>query len=569
MKMPPLTLVLAACLGLCLAATACGEGYGTETSGSQPRQDAARQDQATNNVTPTASATVPALSRDALRSAEYAAGFPTFGTLQRDRIGAQDPLAFGDLNGDGVDDAAVLLLLVNGNAGHRYLAAVLNESGSPKHVSSAFLGLNIGIDSVTIADGVVTLQTKQLGPNDPNCCPTKEVVVTFRLTDNAWQLLAETPLGSVTSNFRPRVSTPAPAPTDAALIVAALQELRSTEVGETVAAWFLESGGGVTFDDAPFQDLPVVPEIPIAIALDLQENRIVIGTAHRGESAETLAARMAGSMTQSISLTLDGEPRSTAACYDMIQLAYQARAAVWYEFHGSEGKPNANSQEAFLNRNMQRAMSGILADWVRGISFYRQLCVQFAAPTSATPTIVPAPIPPTPIPAPSPTPTPHAPAAPESCLTPAEFDFVRAFDTDFWNSTRSRRNAWFAAANAAAAAYSGLNDIPTGNTELRLVRLANQAIEALRLYGLAVHEAILALPSPPSVQTAELHRHAVQHYKSIEVEYLGLLERLDRPRWMQARILPQQLSRIGDGTFEEILDVAAQIDALAAKGRCQ
>ena len=556
-------------MALSVAVTSCAEGYGTQVSGSQPRQDTERKDQETTQATATPSAATPKLTRDALRSAEYVIGLPTYGSLQKERIDAQDPLAFGDLDGDGTDDAVVVLLLVDGNAGHRYLAAVLNESGSPKHVSSAFLGLNIGIDSVTIADGVVTLQTKQLGPNDPNCCPTKEVVVTFRLTDNAWQLLAETPLGSVTSNFRPQVSTPAPAPTDAALIAAALQELRSTEVGETVAAWFLESGGGVTFDDAPFQDLPVVPEIPFAIALDLQENRIVIGTAHRGESAETLAAWMAGSMTQSISLTLDGEPRSTAACYDMIQLAYHARAAVWYEFHGSEGKPNANSQEAFLNRNMQRAMSGILADWVRGISFYRQLCVQFAAPTSATPTIVPAPIPPTPIPAPSPTPTPHAPAAPESCLTPAEFDFVRAFDTDFWNSTRSRRNAWFAAANAADAAYGVLKDVPTGNEELRLVRLANQAIEALRLYGLAVHEAILALPSPPSAQTAVLHRHAVQHYKSIEVEYLGLLEHPDRPRWMQARIWPQQLSRILDGTFEEILDVAAQIDALAAKGRCQ
>ena len=400
-------IVLGVCLAFCGVATSCAEGTGVQVTGSQPRQEVEKKEQETIPATATPLAATVELTRAALRDAEYAAGLPTYGTLQRDRIGTQDPLAFGDLDGDGTDDAVVVLLLVDGNAGHRYLAAVLNESGSPKHVSSAFLGLNIGIDSVTIADGVVTLQTKQLGPNDPNCCPTKEVVVTFRLTDNAWQLLAETPLGSVTSNFRPQVSTPAPAPTDAALIAAALQELRSTEVGETVAAWFLESGDGVTFDDAPFQDLPVVPEIPFAIALDLQENRIVIGTAHRGESAETLAAWMAGSMTQSISLTLDGEPRSTAACYDMIQLAYHARAAVWYEFHGSEGKPNANSQEAFLNRNMQRAMSGILADWVRGISFYRQLCVQFAAPTSATPTIVPAPIPPTPIPAPSPTPTPQ------------------------------------------------------------------------------------------------------------------------------------------------------------------
>ena len=152
----------------------------------------------------------PALTRNALRNAEYAANFPSYGTLQRDRIGAQDPLAFGDLNGDGTDDAAVVLLLVDGNAGHRYLAAVLNENGVPRHVASVFLGLNIGIDSVAIANGVVTLQTKQLGPNDPNCCPTKEVGVTLKLTDNAWQLLAETPPGQITGSFAPAVPTPTP-----------------------------------------------------------------------------------------------------------------------------------------------------------------------------------------------------------------------------------------------------------------------------------------------------------------------------------------------------------------------
>ena len=152
----------------------------------------------------------PALTRDALRNAVYTAGFPTYGTLQRARIGAQDPLAFGDLDGDGVDDAAVVLLLVDGNAAHWYLAAVLNENGAPKHVASGFLGLKIGIDSATIADGVVSLQTKQLGPNDPNCCPTKEVAVTFRLIDNAWQLIAETPPGSVTSNIRVHEPTPTP-----------------------------------------------------------------------------------------------------------------------------------------------------------------------------------------------------------------------------------------------------------------------------------------------------------------------------------------------------------------------
>lgn len=150
------------------------------------------------------------LTRTVLRNTDYTTGLPSYGTLQVDRIGAQDPLAFGDINGDGTDDAAVVLLLVDGNAGHRYLAAVLNENGVPRHVASVFLGLNIGIESVTIANGVVTLQTKQLGPNDPTCCPTKEVVATFRLNDNAWQLIAEIPPGQITGNVASAMPTPTP-----------------------------------------------------------------------------------------------------------------------------------------------------------------------------------------------------------------------------------------------------------------------------------------------------------------------------------------------------------------------
>lgn len=548
------------CLTLCVVLTACANNYAAQADLSRQTPDTADIDQDSKGATAVAPTTIPALTLDALRNAEYAAGLPSYGTLQRDRIGAQDPLAFGDLDGDGVDDAAVVLLLVDGNAGHFYLAAVLSENGAPRHVASAFLGLNIGIDLVAIADGIVTLQTKQLGPNDPNCCPTKEVVVTLQLTDSAWQLLAETPPGQVTANFHVHA--------DADTIAAALEALRSTEVGETVAAWFLDSGGSVTFDDAPSQNLPDIPEIPFAVALDLQENAIYMETAHRGESAETLAAWLAGSMTQSISLTLEGEPRSTAACFDLIQLAYHARAAVWYEFYGDEGKPNPNSQEAFLNRNLQRAMSGILGEWVRDVPFYRQFCAQFGVPPRPTP--VPTPVPPSPTPVPTPTPIPLAPVGAKPCLTSAELDYLVAFQTTFWEeSTQESSNAWFTAANAASAAYYGLNDVPTGNTELRLVRLANQAIEALRTYGLSVHEALLELAPAPSARTEELLNRAVQHYQTIEFEYVGILEHYGRPLWMQARILPQQLVSISHKTFEELLDVATQYDALAAKPRCQ
>ncbi len=103
------------------------------------------------------------------------------------------PVAFGDLNGDGKDDAAVIVgIWEGGNIVYSYLTAFRNDDGVPVHVASALLGGKIGIDSMTISDGIVTLQTRKLAPGDANCCPSQEVELTYRLTGNAWLLLGET-----------------------------------------------------------------------------------------------------------------------------------------------------------------------------------------------------------------------------------------------------------------------------------------------------------------------------------------------------------------------------------------
>ena len=113
--------------------------------------------------------------------------------------------AFGDINGDGLGDAAVIMhVYQGGNSLYSYLTAVLNEGGVPKHVASRFLGLKFGLDSIGIENGIVTLRTLELAPDDPNCCPTLEVIRTFRLTGGELQLLSE-----VSPNAVP---TPTPLP---------------------------------------------------------------------------------------------------------------------------------------------------------------------------------------------------------------------------------------------------------------------------------------------------------------------------------------------------------------------
>jgi hypothetical protein len=90
--------------------------------------------------------------------------------------------AFGDLNGDGVDDAAVILIESSGGSGNfRYLAAVINEGGAPVNVATQFIGDREQMQSITIEDGEITVDMVAHGPDDPMCCPTQEVTKRYQL----------------------------------------------------------------------------------------------------------------------------------------------------------------------------------------------------------------------------------------------------------------------------------------------------------------------------------------------------------------------------------------------------
>ncbi len=90
--------------------------------------------------------------------------------------------AFGDLNDDGVDDAAVILIESSGGSGNfRYLAAVINEDGVPVNIATQFIGDRERIQAVSIEDGEIAVEMLAHGPGDPMCCPTQEVTKRFRL----------------------------------------------------------------------------------------------------------------------------------------------------------------------------------------------------------------------------------------------------------------------------------------------------------------------------------------------------------------------------------------------------
>jgi hypothetical protein len=91
-------------------------------------------------------------------------------------------VAFGDLNGDGAPDAAMIIGENTGGSGDFVsVVAMLNQGGK------AVFGGAVGIDdrpkinSLDIRDGEIVLDGMVHGPNDPGCCAAQPVTENFRL----------------------------------------------------------------------------------------------------------------------------------------------------------------------------------------------------------------------------------------------------------------------------------------------------------------------------------------------------------------------------------------------------
>ena len=139
------------------------------------------------------------LTLQQLRNAEYPSEWPSSGLAPLKNGVYQEPAApgsvteimvratslhaFGDLDHDGVPDAVIVLESDPGGSGVFFdLAPVLNRGGQPLPLAAVALGDRVQIRSVHIAeDGIVHIDMRKHGPNDPLCCPTLDVVMTYRL----------------------------------------------------------------------------------------------------------------------------------------------------------------------------------------------------------------------------------------------------------------------------------------------------------------------------------------------------------------------------------------------------
>jgi heat shock protein HslJ len=87
----------------------------------------------------------------------------------------EDFILTGDLNGDGEDEAVVLLWeTTGGSATYKYLAVTGMRDDKPYTLDTALIGEPVQVRAGRIVDNRIELDVVQQGPRDPACCPSQK-----------------------------------------------------------------------------------------------------------------------------------------------------------------------------------------------------------------------------------------------------------------------------------------------------------------------------------------------------------------------------------------------------------
>lgn len=90
--------------------------------------------------------------------------------------------AQGDLDGDGIDDLAVILVTSTGGSGQfRDLYVLRRDQGAVQVSAPGFLGDRVVVNGLRIERGEAVVDLLVQGDDDPLCCPSLPVSYRFRL----------------------------------------------------------------------------------------------------------------------------------------------------------------------------------------------------------------------------------------------------------------------------------------------------------------------------------------------------------------------------------------------------
>jgi peptidoglycan/xylan/chitin deacetylase (PgdA/CDA1 family) len=172
-------------------------------------------------VTPPA----PPLTWDTLRNASYPSRFAptgivtlTDGIFRANRgpdsglaVRLADKHAFGDLNGDGTEDAVVIVAEDLGGPNTWYqLVAVSNRQGLPAPMASRDLGDHVAITSLRILAGTVVVTLIGFGSGALPCCPARTSTRTYAVRAGRFVLLRSRDTPGVANLPQVAVRPPAP-----------------------------------------------------------------------------------------------------------------------------------------------------------------------------------------------------------------------------------------------------------------------------------------------------------------------------------------------------------------------
>ena len=88
----------------------------------------------------------------------------------------------GDLDGNGVDEAVVLLWTNSGGSGtFNYVAVAGRRGDDVVNLGTAPLGDRVQVRAARVVEGTVELDVVQAGPDDAACCPSQTATRTFAL----------------------------------------------------------------------------------------------------------------------------------------------------------------------------------------------------------------------------------------------------------------------------------------------------------------------------------------------------------------------------------------------------
>jgi heat shock protein HslJ len=104
----------------------------------------------------------------------------------------------GDLDGDGIDESAVLLAENSGGSGtFIYVAVLERRGGTVRNTGTALLGDRVQVRSLSITDGAIRMEVIQHGSGDALCCPTGKALRRWILEEESLMELPPVVTGTV------------------------------------------------------------------------------------------------------------------------------------------------------------------------------------------------------------------------------------------------------------------------------------------------------------------------------------------------------------------------------------